>query len=42
MFPLCGFMADKFDLHITFLALGIVQILLIILLVNKKRSITSE
>ena len=42
MFPLCGLIADKFDLHITFLALGIVQILLIILLVNKKRSITSE
>lgn len=42
MFPLCGLIADKFDLHITFLVLGIVQILLIILLVNKKRSITSE
>lgn len=42
MFPLCGLIADKFDLHITFLALGIVQILLIILLVNEKRSITSE
>ena len=38
MFPLCGLIADKFNLHVTFLALGIVQILLILLLVNKRRS----
>ncbi len=38
MFPLCGLIADKFNLHVTFFALGIVQILLILLLVNKKRS----
>lgn len=38
MFPLCGLIADKFNLHVTFFALGIVQISLVLLLVNKKRS----
>ena len=36
MFPLSGLFADKFNLHITFFVLGITQILMIILLINKK------
>lgn len=34
-FPLCGLMADVFDLHVTFMALGIIQVILIILLAKK-------
>ncbi|MBE6071266.1 MAG: MFS transporter [Clostridium butyricum] len=36
IFPICGLFADKLNLHITFFILGIVQILLMILLVNRK------
>ncbi len=36
IFPVCGLMADKFDFHITFFILGVVQILLMILLLNRK------
>lgn len=37
LFPLSGFIADMFNLRIAFLSLGIVQILFISLLINKKR-----
>lgn len=37
MFPLCGLFADKFNLHITFFVLGIIQILMMVLLINWKK-----
>ncbi|WP_321825795.1 hypothetical protein [Clostridium butyricum] len=37
MFPLCGLFADKFNLHITFFVLGIIQILMMVLLINRKK-----
>lgn len=34
-FPLCGFIADMLNLHITFTILGIIQIILITVLAKK-------
>ncbi|MDO5517297.1 MAG: MFS transporter [Clostridium sp.] len=34
-FPLCGLMADIFNLHVTFMILGVIQIILIISLAKK-------
>lgn len=42
VFPICGLIADMFDLHITFFILGVIQIGLMILLVNKKSKVISK
>lgn len=36
LFPVCGLLGDMFNLHITFFILGIIQVLLIVLLINRK------
>ncbi|WP_253287512.1 MFS transporter [Clostridium bornimense] len=36
LFPVCGLLGDMFNLHITFFILGILQVLLILLLINRK------
>lgn len=36
LFPACGLVGDVFNLHITFFILGIIQVLLILLLINRK------
>ena len=36
LFPVCGLLGDVFNLHITFFILGIIQVLLIVLLINRK------
>ena len=38
VFPICGFFADIFNLHIVFFALGIMQVTIILLLVSRKKS----
>lgn len=37
LFPVCGLLGDVFNLHITFFILGILQVLLILLLINRKK-----
>lgn len=39
IFPIAGLIADMFDFHITFFILGVIQITLILLLINKKTKI---
>ncbi|CDM69965.1 putative transport protein [Clostridium bornimense] len=36
LFPVCGLLGDVFNLHITFFILGIIQVILIVLLINRK------
>lgn len=38
LFPVCGLLGDVFNLHITFFILGIIQVLLIVLLINRKNN----
>lgn len=37
LFPVCGLLGGVFNLHITFFILGIIQVLLILLLINRKK-----